>query len=228
MGALVVLRGAERQHMGAVRQREEADLFADQKFLDDETAAEMSAESGNGRDALGRVFRDDDALALRQSVGFQNQRMRLRAGVALRVLGIVEPPVGGGGNPVFGAEILDEPLGGFEPRARRRRAERFDPGLFQPVRETGGQRRFRADDGEIDSFLPCERHQRVQRHRIDGDAFGLPRDAGIARRAIELRHQGARAERPGQRMLASARADEKNVQGGSPLAGLPARCIIAA
>ena len=60
-------------------------------------------------------------------------------------------------------------------------------------------------------FSLAKATSRSRVHRIDGHAFGDLRDAGIARRAIELRHERARGERPGKRMLASARTDEKDV-----------------
>jgi hypothetical protein len=46
----------------------------------------------------------------------------------------------------------------------------------------------------------------VERH-----ALGLPRNAGIARRAIDPLDQRARRDLPGERVLASAATDEENV-----------------
>jgi hypothetical protein len=46
---------------------------------------------------------------------------------------------------------------------------------------------------------------------IERDAFGFLRDAGIARRALELIGERARRHFPGQRMLASAGTENKNV-----------------
>jgi hypothetical protein len=46
---------------------------------------------------------------------------------------------------------------------------------------------------------------------VERDKLGLLRDAGIARRALEVRRQRASRDRPGQRVLAAAGAEEKDV-----------------
>ena len=113
--------------------------------------------------------------------------------------------------PCSRAQILDEALGRFELRARGGRSERLDARGLEAVGEARGQRRFRAADREIDSLLLGEGDEAIEVHRIDGHAFGDLRDAGISRRAIELRHQRACGNRPGKRVLASARTDEEDV-----------------
>ena len=47
--------------------------------------------------------------------------------------------------------------------------------------------------------------------RIERDQFAFLRDAGIARRAVELVDQRARRDLPGQRMLAAAGTEQENV-----------------
>ena len=79
-GALVVLRGGERQRMRAVDQGEEARLLADQEFLDDDFGAggpERAREAGidGGRRRLARLG-DDDAFAGGQPVGLDDDRQR--------------------------------------------------------------------------------------------------------------------------------------------------------
>ena len=49
-------------------------------------------------------------------------------------------------------------------------------------------------------------------------AFRLLRDAGVARRAIQLVGERARRQLPGQRVLAAARADQKDVHAAKSLA----------
>ena len=53
---------------------------------------------------------------------------------------------------------------------------------------------------------------------VERDAFGLLRDAGVARRADEPVDQRAGGELPGQRVLASAGAEEENVHAAQALA----------
>src|SRR5262249_22797014 len=57
--------------------------------------------------------------------------------------------------------------------------------------------------------------------QIDRHAFGLLRDAGIAGRAIELRDQRRSGDLPGERVLASARAEKQDVH-GADVAGFAA------
>ena len=54
---------------------------------------------------------------------------------------------------------------------------------------------------------PAEGDDRGVIGEVERDAFGLARDAGIARRAIEPVRQRARRDLPGERVLASAGAD---------------------
>ena len=70
---------------------------------------------------------------------------------------------------------------------------------------------FRADHDEIDLVGLAERDHRRVVGDVERHAFGLLRDAGIARRAIEPVGQRARRDLPGQRVLASAGAEEEDV-----------------
>ena len=51
---------------------------------------------------------------------------------------------------------------------------------------------------------------------VERDAFGLPRDAGIARRATEFRHQRRCRDLPGQRVFAAAGTEQENVHEMQP------------
>ncbi len=108
---------------------------------------------------------------------------------------------------------LDEALGAFELRGFSAGPQRPDPGRLEPVPQSGNQRPFGADHREIDSPLFGEGDQPVQIGDGDRHAFRHFGDSGVARRAIELRHDRTRRQRPRQRMLPSAGTDEKDVQG---------------
>ena len=86
--------------------------------------------------------------------------------------------------------------------------ERFDPHSFEIVDDAGAKRRLGADDDEVDGLVLAEGdHPRMVR-RIQRHTFGLLRDSGIARRAIETIHKGAGSHFPCQGMLASARSEQ--------------------
>jgi len=77
---------------------------------------------------------------------------------------------------------------GGGPRGRGARPERLDPGSSEIVDDAGRQRRFRADHDEIHRVGPAEVDHRGMVGDIQRHALGLPRDAGIARRAPEFCH----------------------------------------
>ena len=116
----------------------------------------------------------------------------------------------------LGADRLGEAFGAFELRGGRARPERLDAGGGERVDEARDQRRFRPDHHEVDGVLAAERDHRVMVGGIERDAFGLPRDAGIARRAPQLCHQRRGRDLPGQRVFAPAGAEKKNVHKSIP------------
>ena len=77
------------------------------------------------------------------------------------------------------------------------------------------ERRLRADHDEVDLVRLAERDHRRMVGDVERDAFGLARDAGIARRAIEPVGERACRHLPGQRVLAPAGAEEENVHAGA-------------
>src|SRR6202008_1500455 len=221
----------EGQNMFAVAKGEETRLFALEEFLDHDFVpgiAEGAAEQRFDRGVrLVELFGDDDAFALRQSIGLDPDRQGQCPRERFCFIRMTTAAIGGGRNAVFGAQILDESLGCLQPRGLRSRPQRFDSERLETVGEARDQWRFGADNGEIDSLIHGKGDEALERHRADGHAFGDVGDAGVPWRAIEVRDQRAGAERPGQRVLASARTDEKDVQpNGFPMA--LEGCIIGA
>ena len=76
------------------------------------------------------------------------------------------------------------------------------------------QRRFRSDHDELNRIGLAKRDHRCMVGDVERDAFGLARDAGIARRAIKFVDQRTRGDFPRQRVFASARAEDQYVHGG--------------
>ena len=89
------------------------------------------------------------------------------------------------------------------------------------------QRRLRPDHDEVDLVRLAEGDHRRMVGDVERDAFGLLRDAGIARRAIELVGQRAGGDLPGQRVLAPAGAEKENVHARQALARRPAPAELA-
>ena len=95
------------------------------------------------------------------------------------------------------------------------RPERLDAGGGEIVDDAGRERRLRADHDEIDRVRLAEVDHRGMVGDIERHAFGLARDAGIARRAPEFGHQRGGCDFPRQGMFAAAGTEQENVHEGS-------------
>ncbi len=224
---LVVLRRGQRQYVLAIDQREKAGFLAPEKLLDDDLGAgraeaarrEHHVDRGMG---LGEIGGDDDPLPRRQPVGLDDDRRALFGDVGLGRGGVGKAAIGGGRDALAGAQILHKALRAFECRRRRARAEGSDPLAFERIDQAGDKRRLGTDDDEIDRFPPAELDDALGVARGDRDAFRLVGDSGIARRAEDPIDQRRGRDRPDQRMLAPARADDEYFHCGTRIA-LPLR-----
>ena len=171
--------------------------------------------------AASRVCADDHALAGGEPVGLDDDGQALRRHIGLGGGRIVEAAIGGGGDAVFGAEILGEAFGAFELRRRPRRPEHLNACRLQIVGEPCHERRLGPDHHEADVVLPAEAdHRRMIRH-VERHAFGDRFDPGIPRRAIESVEQGALPELPGERVLAASPSDQQQIHLEKALACSP-------
>ena len=109
------------------------------------------------------------------------------------------------------AQVLGEPFRTFELRRGPRRPETLDAGLAEIITQSRDQRRLRTDDDQLDALVATKRDDDVVIGRIDRDALGDLGNSGITGRAVELGQQRACAQRPGERVLAAARADEEDI-----------------
>ena len=213
----MVLGGAEREHVHAVDQREQARLLALEAGLDHDRAAgraESAAEGViKGRERLLDRGRDDHPLAGGKPVRLDHDRGALGADVGPRGrgLGVPKRPVARGRDAVADAEVLGERLRALEPGGRASRSERLDPGRLEPVDETQDQRQLRPGDDQLDPLLATERDDAVQIVGRDRHAARLARDRIAARRAQQLAHQRRAGQRPAERMLAPAGADHQQL-----------------
>ena len=83
----------------------------------------------------------------------------------------------------------------------------------------GRQRRLRADHDEIDSVAFAELDHRGMIGNIERDAFGFPRDPGIARRAPQLGQQRGSGDLPCESVFAAAGTEQKDVHDRSQMRG---------
>jgi hypothetical protein len=193
----VVLRRGERQHVLPVDQRGEARFLAFQEFLDDDFSARGSECPGEaGIDCtLGRRRRlgDDHALAGRQAVGLDDDRQLLRRQIGLGGARIGKAAIGAGGNGELATQVLGEALRTLELRSRLGWAKYLDPGGREVVGEACHQRRLGPYDDETDPVVGAEPDDGGVVGHIERHAAGDLGNAGIARCAIELAQQRARA-----------------------------------
>src|SRR5690606_41847517 len=75
------------------------------------------------------------------------------------------------------------------------------------------------DDDEIDLPVHAKSRDGLVVGNVEWDKLGLPGNARIARRGVELRQQRRRGQLPRQRMLAAARSDQKYIHAVKPVAG---------
>ena len=154
---------------------------------------------------------DDHALPGREAVGLQHARgARLREQCRRRHAG-------------HGHHRLREPLRSLDARRCRGRAEHGDSGVPEDVRDAGDERRLGADDDEIDVERAREPQQPVGVVRGDRVTRRERRDAGAARRGMELVERRRGRQPPRERVLPTPRADEKDAHRARARAPRPAK-----
>ena len=204
---LVVLRRRERNDIAAVGERDEADLLARQKLLDHEP----STQTSDCRLGRGAVRRDDDALARRQTIGLDDDRVakaRQRFDRFIRVAGGDEF---GGRNPDFAKELLGEDFAAFELRRCRSGPDNPKPGRAEYVDDPGHQRSLWSDNRKIRLDRLRRGEQRLRRAVTRGDKLGQFRNPRISRCCEDTRPGRALRQAPHQRVLAAAASDYQNV-----------------
>src|SRR5262249_42679354 len=81
--------------------------------------------------------------------------------------------------------------------------------------DAGAERRLGADHDQIDILRLAERNHRRVVGDIERHDLAVAGDAGVARRAKKPLDQRTRRDLPGERMLASARAEKKDIHARS-------------
>ena len=211
----MILRAGQRNRALAVAKREERRLFSVQEFLDHQFGPGVAKLAGehslNRRLRFGQTLRDDHALAGGKPVRFHDHRQAMLAYIGdCRGRG-VEAGIGSGWNIVGLAQVLGKSLGAFEARGGPARSERLDSGGGEIIHNAGAERRLRSDHNEINlaGFGKCAHGGMIggiERHQL-----AFLRNTGVARRAVEPLNQRASRNLPRQRVLAPARAENKDI-----------------
>ena len=141
----VVLRGIEGDEFPPVANDDEADFFSLQKFLDDEPRAKRA----NGGFRLGSIVSDDDALSGGEAVGFDHDRkIEFREG-GEAVGSVFDADESCGGDAELVHKLLGMNFARFELREIARGADDGEAGGTELIHDTGGERGFGSDNGEI-------------------------------------------------------------------------------
>ena len=214
--ALVVLRRGERDRVVAVAQARRTRLPRRARNSSMTTRRRSPSPPPKivsmAASASASVVRDDHALAGGEAVGLDHDRRAVRAHI---VLGRPRPPealIGRGRDALARHRSLVKP---FEPSSRA--AALLGPNALMPAASRSSTMPAASGtSGPTTTKIDALAWQKAITARVVGeverDAFGLPRDAGIAGRAIEPVDQRACRDFPGERVLASAGADEEDVQ----------------
>ena len=214
-GALVILRRRTEQVARAVHERVDRALGAAQKLLNHDLPARRAelSEFHHPVDRLRggvRVFRNDDALAEREAVGLDDDRVTQLLAECVSLLAFGKMAERGGRNAVAFHEILRKNLRPLEACAGFRRTENPEAGLLENIRDSGGQRVIGADDGEVDFFVAGEFQKRL---RVGDFQRHVARDRGGARvsgSADDFPDAWRLFQFPGERVFASAAADDED------------------
>ncbi len=141
----VILRGRERDDVAAVAERDEADFFAAQEFLDHQAALEL-AERGFG---FGAVLRDDDAFSGGEAVGFEDYRKAEAVERGARFGFVFGGGEAGGGDSTLREKALCENFAAFEARGVAVGSDDQFAFSAELIDDAVDQRSFGSDDGQI-------------------------------------------------------------------------------
>ena len=172
--------------------------------------AALDEEGLERRPGLRLVLGDDDPLAGGQAVELHDRRVAPadRRQARVDVPTVAQPPVG---TP---AAAMRSFACAFEPSRRAPSApgpKTAMPGRRQRVRQPRDQRGLGADDDEVDPLGPGQRDEPVDVGHAHVGAPGVRGDARVARRARARRGPGRAPQRPDDRVLATAPADDEDL-----------------
>jgi len=206
----VVLSGRQEDSDFAIDQSKQARFLADEELFDNHRSIARGLDRGFG---LGARHGNCHALSGGKPVGLDHHRdgeiTERRASFRHRINALVI----GGRDAVRPAQILGEALGAFKlSRGRARTEDGKAPGS-EGIADAGDERRFRANDDEIDECAFCKLDDGSRIARVERDAVRPARDPGIARRGNKLAAARRLPKSPRERILPAARTQEQNIHG---------------
>ena len=205
----------------AVGEHEEARLLAGHELLDHHPRAGAGGEDRvERRQRLAHGLGHGHALAGGEPVGLDHDRRARGRHVGAGGLGVGEGLAGGGRRAAGGGDLLGEGLGRLQPRRLAPGPEGGDAAGAQHVGHPLGQRRLGPDHHEVDPVRAAKASTLSPSRMSSATQVRLLGDAGVARRAPEPVAFGVLRERPGQRVLAPAAAEDQDVHAPRPPLGL--------
>ena len=211
---LVVAREGQRRDDAGGDDRHRGGFLAAQPVL-------QHQPPGDGDQLVDRGVRlvdaggDHNALAGREAVGLDH---RQRVGAQH-----FDPLVGGAGGfeelgvgvgrAGRGHDLLGEPFGGLDLGGGGGGTEGADTGGVQGVDQPGGERRFGADDDKVDAALGRGADDAFDVGVGDRQVFAERGSAGVAGGTEQFGAAGTAGDRPGERVLAPAAADDQDAHG---------------
>ena len=210
----MILAGGHRQDVLAVDHHNKASLFAIEELFNHDAVA-CVAKGVAGQHIFDRRFgfleghRHDNAFTRRQTVGFDDDRRAFLAQISQRWLNVGEVLIFRRRDMMTSKEIFGEGLRTFQLRSAFGWPEDGQPGGTKRVNHANDQRRFRANDGQVDIFILGEAKQRRNIGNADGDVLQrrLQRGTGVAWRDVDGINQRRLGRFPGQGVFAPAVAD---------------------
>src|SRR6185312_7183201 len=136
--------------MLAVAQYDKAYFLAREKFFDDQ-ARTRSQQRRNGLFGFYLVASDDNALARRKTVGFQDDRVAEIAKCGACIFRVFDRKKTGSWNSRALHELLRKRFAAFEACRRRRWPYDSQAGRAEAVHDARRERRFRTNNGQIRS-----------------------------------------------------------------------------
>src|SRR5699024_9318888 len=124
---------------------------------------------------------------------------------------VVEDLIGGGGYAVLFHEALGKDLAALYLRRGLRRAEGRHADVLKGVGHAEAERVVGRDDGEVYARLARDIHGTLYIRGAARDADRTGRDAVVARQGVDFRRLRAFAQRPYDRMLSPAPANDQNL-----------------
>ena len=152
----------------------------------------------------------------RSPFGADDEGDLAREDVVLGVGGRSEDPVVGGRDSGLAHQLLGEDLAPFQFGGVAAGAEDPQPLALEGVDDPAGERVFRADDRQADSFALGELDQGPEVAGFDRDVVGVEGRPGVPRRAVDRVDAGRLLEFPAKGVFPPPLADDEDFQRGEP------------